>query len=584
MISRLIAALLASVLLAACAGPVAARQGAGPVTVGILAINDFHGSLEPPQAAVIAPDGHGGSIAVPAGGAAWLASAIDSLRAKYPNHATVSAGDLIGASQFVSSVFLDEPSVGVMNRIGLDFNAVGNHEFDRGRNELLRMQRGGCQRYTSRRPCRLERFSGANFRFLSASTTTPDGKTLFPATGIKRFGSGPQRVTLGFIGLTLRMTPMLVMPEGISGLAFGDEAEAINAAVPRLKRQGADAIVVLIHQGGRTADPQDPDGCNALSGDIRPILARLDPRVDVVVSGHTHSAYVCDYGTIDPARPFLLTSAGLYGKLVTDIRLEIDPAAHSVVASHADNVIVQSEGYGDAKGAVGPTALYPAFTPDPAVYRYVQRYADAARAEAQRPAGRLSGPAGRGAALNPSAGGSLGMLIADAQLEATAGAGAQIAFTNPFGIRAPLTPAPDGALTFGDLYRAQPFDNPLLTQTMSGAELRDVLEQCFDATGPEQELTPSAGFTYSYDRSRPPGQRIVAMELSGEPVRAEADYRVTTNLFLAMGGDSFIGFARRRDAVTGMIDVAALEAWLTGASPRPVPAGERASDVTPRQQ
>ncbi len=567
MFRRLLAAHAALLLLAACA-TTGGRQAAAPVTVGIIAINDFHGSLEPPKASVAAPDGKGGTVQVPAGGAAWLASAVRQLQGKYAHHVTVAAGDLISASQFASSLFLDEPAVGVMNRIGLEYSAVGNHEFDRGSAELLRMQHGGCAKHTARQPCRIERFGGARYRYLAASTTTRDGKTLFPATGIKRFGSGRNRVSLGIIGLTLRGTPTLVSPAGVEGLTFGDEAEAINAAVARLKGRGVDAIAVLIHQGGRTADPQDPDGCNALSGDILPILARLDARVDVVVSGHTHWAYVCDYGRIDPARPMLLTSAGLYGKLVTDISLQIDPASHRVVAKRADNVIVQSGAY----GAVANSALFPTVAPDPAVAGYVQRYADAASAEALRPAGHLAAPASDGA---------LGNLIADAQLAATKTAGAQIALTNPFGIRADLSPAADGALTFGDLFKVQPFDNPLLTQTMTGAELKAALEQGFDDTGPVQALAPSAGFAYRFDRSRPSGDRIVAITLDGAPLDPSANYRVTTNLFLAMGGDSFRGFARRREAATGMVDAAALEDWLKSDPPRTAPQEVRVVEAKP---
>jgi 5'-nucleotidase len=568
MIRHPILTCLAPLLLGACAGPMAGGQAAGPVTVGILAINDFHGSLEPPKSAVAAPDGKGGTISVPAGGAAWLASAIGQLRGKYAYSATVSAGDLIGASQLASSLFLDEPAVGAMNRVGLDFNAVGNHEFDRGRAELLRMQNGGCAKHTSRQPCRLERFAGANFRFLAAGTKTESGAALFPATGIKRFGAGRRRVAVGFIGLTLRDTPLLVFAGGVAGLTFGDEAAAINAQVPRLKRQGADAIVVLIHQGGRTAGPPDPDGCEGLNGDIVPILARLDPLVDVVVSGHTHSAYVCDYGKVDLARPILLTSAGVYGKLVTDIAIEIDPAANRVVGKRASNVIVQSEPY----GAVSQTALVAAFSPDPALAAYVRRYTDAARTEALRPAGKLAGPA---------AGPALGNLIADAQLAATRGSGAQIALTNPFGIRAALAPEADGTVRFGDLFKVQPFDNQLVTQTMTGAELRAGLEQGFDATGPVQALAASAGFTYRYDRSRAAGHRIVEVMLEGAPLRDDASYRVTTNSFLAMGGDGFSGFTTRRAAVPGSSDVAALEAWLKADPPRAAPPELRAVEIKP---
>ena len=574
--ARFLPALLLPVL-AACAqaGTVQSAgtvDSGGPVTVGILAINDFHGAIEPPRQSVLMPDGKGGTAQVPAGGAAWLGSALDSVRGKYAYSLTVSAGDLISASQLASSIHLDEPAIGVANRIGLDFNAVGNHEFDRGQQELLRMQNGGCGQFTARKPCAVERFKGASFKFLAASTIRGDGKTLFPPYMIRTFGTGKRQVKVAVIGLTLKDTPTLVSPGGIKGLRFADEADTINALVPVLKAKGADAIVVLIHQGGQQDGPPDPGACANFSGEIRPILDRLDARVDLVVSGHTHRAYICDYAQYNPAKPFLLTSADRQGSMVTDITLQIDPATDKVVAKRARQVIVQSEPYTGARGPVPNSPLVPVFAPRADVAAYVKTYTDAARVFSSRPAGRLAAPA---------AGRALGMVIADAQLAATNGAGAQIALMNPFGVRAALTPAAGGSLTFGDLYAAQPFGNTLVTQSMTGAELKAVLEQGFDANGPEQVLIPSAGFSFSYDRAKPVGQRIVAMRLNGQPIDPAGMYRVTTNSFLAQGGDAFTVFAGQRTAQIGINDLDALELWLQGDPPRAVPAEERAVEVKP---
>ena len=560
-------------LLIAAAGP-AVVQGATPrpamVTVGILAINDFHGSIEPPKQSVLAPDGKGGTVQVPAGGAAYLASAVQTLRGQYRYSATVSAGDLISASQLASSIYLDEPTIGVANRIGLDFNAVGNHEFDRGRQELLRMQRGGCKQYTVRKPCQVERFTGARFKFLAASTITESGQPLFPAYGLKSYGQGARKVTVGFIGLTLKGTTDLVSPGGIKGLTFRDEAKTINALVPQLKAKGADAVVVLIHQGGQQDKPNDPSGCSGFSGDIMPILDQLDPRVDVVVSGHTHRAYVCDYAKINPAHPLLLTSSGVYGEGLTDITLEIDPATNRVAAKRARNLIVQSVPYTGSRGPVPLSPLYPVYPADPVVAGYIQQYIDAAKSFAMRPAGHLAAPA---------AGAVLGQLIADAQLDATKPAGAQIALMNPFGVRAPIVPAADGSVKFGDIYAAQPFNNTLVTQSLSGAELKAVLEQGFDENGPYQALIPSAGLSYGYDMTRPVGDRVVDLHFGGQPIDPGATFRVTTNSFLAQGGDSFTLLARQKDGVIGVSDLDALEAWLKGTDLRAVPEALRAAEV-----
>lgn len=560
-------------LLAACAGGGQVKSAANAertVTVGILAINDFHGALEPPRLSLTIADGKGGTVALPAGGAAYLASAIDAIRAKYAQSLTVSAGDLISASQLASSIYLDEPAIGVANRIGLDFNAVGNHEFDRGREELLRMQNGGCAQNTPRQPCAVEPFKGAQFRFLAASTVTETGQTLFPPYLIRTFGSGARQVQVGVIGLTLKETPSLVSPGGIKGLRFEDEADSINALVPVLKRQGVDAVVVLIHQGGQQGEGGLPDSCNDLTGEIRPILDRLDPQVDLVVSGHTHRSYVCDYGQLNPAKPFLLTSAEKSGMMLTDITLEIDPKAGRVVSKRARQVPVQSAPYTGGRGLIANTDAAPVYAPHGDVAAYVKTYTDAARAFSSRSAGLLAAPAG---------GQSLAMLIADAQLAATRAAGAQLAFMNPFGVRAPLTPGAGGALTFGDIYAAQPFNNSLVTQSLTGAELKALLEQGFDATGPEQALIPSGGFSYTYDKARPIGQRIVAMELNGAAIDPAGTYRVTTNSFLAQGGDAFTVLSAQRAAQIGVSDLEALEAWLKGAGPRPVPTEQRVREA-----
>ncbi|HEX8241379.1 MAG TPA: bifunctional metallophosphatase/5'-nucleotidase [Allosphingosinicella sp.] len=555
-------------------GPVA------PVEVKIIAFNDFHGNLEPPKQAIDAPRREDGSVRVPAGGAAYLAAAIGRLRAANPNHVTVSAGDMIGASPLVSAVFLDEPTIHAMNLIGIDFNAVGNHEFDKGRNELVRMQKGGCAKHTGRQPCAVEPFPGASFRFLAANVRTEDGSTLFPAYGLRSFGTGRGRVRIGFIGLTLKDTPTIVTPSGVAGLTFADEAATINALVPKLRAEGADAIVVLIHQGLSTKVGYDDKDCGGVDGDLLPILARLDPAVDLVVSGHTHNAYICDYGRIDPARRFLVTSAGKYGTLLTDIGLTIDPAAGRVVAKRADNLIVQSEAYGN----VALSDRYPRYEPDPAVTAVVRRYLDRAAPLANRVVGRMTGPALR--TRSPAREMVLGDIIADANLAATRASGAQIAFTNEYGVRADLQPAADGSVTFGQLFAIQPFGNTLAVTSLSGRQIRALLEQEFDS-GPNtvaspNMLLPSANVRYAYDLSKPAGQRIVDLTVDGRPIDDDAVYRVAMNSFLATGGDNFTMFKEGKDTSGGPLDLDALEAWIARSSPLAPPVADRIRDVTPK--
>ena len=582
---KLIAA-AALALLSACA-TVSRQDPAAPVEVRIIGFNDFHGALQPPRYPIPIDGPDGREVQVPAGGAAWLASAVRQLREGHPNSLVVSAGDLISASPLVSAQFLDEPTILAMNRIGLDFNAVGNHEFDRGRLELLRMQNGGCARHTNREPCAVDPdFPGARFRFLAANVRTEDGDTLFPAYAIRRFGSGAREVAVGIIGLTLRDTPTLVTPSGVAGLTFADEADSINALVPRLKAEGADAIVVAIHQGLDTEGRYDDPACPGVSGDLLAILARLDPRIDLVVSGHTHHAYLCDYGRIDPSRPILATSAERSGTILTAIDLAIDPVAGRVVSRRAAQTIVQSEAYQGANGPVPLTGLRPRFAPDAEVAALVGRYAQASAQIFNRVVGKLQAPA-RKADLE-SGESVAGALIADAYLAATRAPGqgdARIAFVNQSSVRDDLVPAANGDITFGQLFTTQPFGNSLVVMSLTGRQLRALLEQQF-ASGPNSVenpimLIPSRGFSFAYDLGRPAGQRIVEMRLDGRPIADEESYRVATNSFLAAGGDSFTIFREGTDQLTGGLDVAALERYIAAGSPLAPPDANRIRKLSP---
>lgn len=579
-------ALLVLSLLAGCAASGAVRPGAAvaPVTVRVIGINDFHGNLEPPKQSIEHVTADGKSLRVPVGGAAYLASAIDGLRAGQQHHLTVSAGDLIGGTPIVSSLFLDEPTVGVMNRIALDFNAVGNHEFDRGRDELLRMQRGGCEKHTARAPCVVEHpFAGAKFRFLAANVVAENGATLFPASAMRRFGSGKRAVDVGIIGLTLRDTPTLVTSAGVAGLTFGDEAEAINREVARLKHKGAEAVVVLIHEGLYTAVGYNDKSCGGISGNLPKVLERLDPRIDLVVSGHTHWAYVCDYGKIDATRPFLVTSAGLGGQLVTAADLTIDPASGKVVAREANNFLVQSEAYTGTRGLVATNSELPRYAAREDIARYVARYSDAVKEASGRVVGKISGgPAYKPALATHET--ALGNLVADVHLAATRAperGGAELALMNNTGLRADLIPATDGSVTFGQIYAVQPFANTLVTKSFTGKQLRALLEQQFDGLSFDQAFSPSAGFTFAFDLSRPVGSRVFDVTLNGAPLGDARAYRVTMNSFLAGGGDSFTGFRDGTGTVNGAIDLDAFEDWLRANPGAAFPSIGRVRNLTP---
>ncbi len=577
---RLIAAGAALSLLGGCA-TVPDAASVRPVTVKIIGLNDFHGNIGKPREIIMAPGADGARVPVPAGGGAWLASAVDSLKAQNPNHLVLSAGDMIGGSPLASSLYLDEPAIGVMNRIKIDFNAVGNHEFDRGRDELLRMQNGGCAKHTARTPCAIEPdFKGADFGFLAANVVKEDGSTLFPATAMRSFGSGAGEVKIGIIGLTLEGTPALVMASGIAGLTFADEVQTINPLVNQLKAQGADAVIVVIHEGLFTTTQYEDKSCGGISGDLAPILEGLDPRVDLVISGHTHWSYVCNWAEKNPAKPFLATSAGKYGSFISDIDLTIDPVAGKVIARRADNIIVQNDGVDGQRGRVNPSPLFPQFAARADVAAYVKTYEDAAQGFTSRKIARLPGPAQRSEkGMEESV---LGNLIADAMLVATrdpAKGGAQIALMNSSGVRTALEPGADGFVTYGQLYTVQPFNNNLIVMTLNGAQLMALLEQQLDEVGFNQLFTVSDGFRFGYDLSRPAGRRIVMASLNGQPIDPARDYRIVTNNFLAGGGDNFSAFRQGRALVTGPVDLDATEAYLVNTPDLKLPALGRISVI-----
>ncbi len=536
----------ASAFLAAACSTVPAAPPvtpAQPIEVQILAINDFHGNLEPSQSPIKFQLANGQTASDALGGAAVVGAELAKMRAGRFS-VTVAAGDLIGASPLTSAYFLDEPTIDAMNLMGLELASVGNHEFDKGSGELLRMQNGGCEKFTTRVPCRLEPFGGAQFHYLAANALKADGATIFPATSIKQVGP----IRIGFIGMTLKETGTLVTPAGVAGLHFADEATTANALVPQLKSAGADAIVLLIHQGGKTPETYRAGDCNGLSGDILPILDKLDPAIATVVSGHTHNAYACEADRGGAHR--LLTSAGKYGYFVTDLRLVFDPATHHLISQHAQNAPMTSNEIPPG----GPIAAL------------VKRYSDAAAPAAARIVGRLRGdaPKSEGDGESPAAN-----LIADAQLAATKArdrGGADISFINATGVRVGITPRSDGSVTFGQIFAMQPFGNNLVVKSLTGAQLKALLEQQFKVENGTTKvgslLVPSENFRFAYDLSKPKGQRMVSMMLNGRPIGPSKRYRVTVNNFLASGGDGLSVLVQGTDTFDAGLDLDALEAWL----------------------
>jgi 5'-nucleotidase len=523
-------------------GTCEAASGPQRVAIKIAAINDLHGWLQtsPERVRVMGPQAPIES-AISAGGVPQLTTMVERLRKGSPHFAFVSAGDLFGASPLLSATFDDEPVIEAMNAAGLDFNGVGNHEFDRGMADLRRMQAGGCPTQGCKSGAD---YRGARFPFLSANVVVnATGGTLFPPYGIKDYDG----VKVAFIGLTLKATGTMLSERARAGVEFGDEAQVVNSLVPELRARGVNAIVVLIHQGGFNRGGANE--CIDFRGPIVDVVQRFDPAVTLVVSGHTHQAYVCRMGER------LVTSAGAFGRFVTEIDLQFDKATGRVANASAVNRVVLP----DTPKNAAQSAL---------IERYVQL------------AGALDQPVGRVAAAfsraqNPDGESKLGQLIADAHLAATKHAGAAIAFMNPGGIRAPLPFKDGGVITFADVFSVYPFENTLVTMTLTGAEIEQILERQFTQDTP-RVLSVSSGFGYGWDPNGSAGRRIVpgSVKIAGEPLQRERTYRVTVNSYMAAGGDRFDVFTRGRERVTGGSSRQAIADYLHARSPV-APADER---------
>ena len=533
----------------------------------LLSFNDFHGNIDPPS-------GSGGLVnGTPAGGVEYLATAVKKLRETATKERrpslTVGAGDLVGATPLVSAAFHDEPAIETMNKVGLDISSVGNHEFDEGITELKRLQRGGCHPVDGCQDG--DGFRGAKFKYLAANVV--DKKTqepILPAYEIRTIGG----VKVGFVGMTLKGTPSIVNPAGISTVDFLDEAVTANYYAGVLKAKGVKALVLLVHEGGAqaTTPPPDQSGCAGFAGAITPIVANLRPEYGVVVSGHTHRFYSCALPN-SSGRDSVVTSAGSAGVLVTDIGVTLNRKTGQFASASARNVIAEN-GVRNPDGtwqkdAAGNFVRNPALV-DKQLKKIADKYRTAVAPIANKVVGKITADISN---TNNAAGESaLGDVIADAQLAYTTGTGAQIAFMNPGGIRAPLTFAlspggePAGDVTYGEAFTVQPFNNLVVTQSFTGQQIKDVLEQQFVV---QRILQVSTGFSYSYDTTAAAGSRVSNITLNGVPLDLAASYKLTTNDFLANGGDGFTNLTKGTGRVTAPgFDVDALTAHLGGpASP-----------------
>ncbi|MFB6956038.1 bifunctional metallophosphatase/5'-nucleotidase [Streptomyces sp. NPDC056309] len=577
----LIAALAAAATLATAGALVAANPAqAGPDAsstpmkdLQLLAINDFHGNLEPPAGSsgrVTERAADGTTKDIDAGGVEYLASSLRTARTGHDRSLTVAAGDIVGASPLLSGLFHDEPTIEAMNKLGLDVTGVGNHEFDEGKDELLRLQNGGCHPVDG---CYAEgrKFKGADYPILSANVINEKtGKPLLKPYVVQNV----KGAKVGFIGVTLKGTPDVVTAAGVKGLKFLDEAETINKYTKELQQQGIHAIVALVHEGGFPASSAynydcDAGGSTGLSGPIVDIAKKVAPEVDALVTGHTHNAYVCSIP--DPAgHPRLVTSAASYGRLFTELNMKYDPRTDDIVRATvkgSNRVVDRTQSKADD------------------MTQLLKYWQNLAAPVANKPVGYITKDVTRtGAVESP-----LGDLIADAQLAhaKSLDSRAVVALMNPGGIRADLVYAAsgkegDGVVTFGEGFAVQPFSNTVNLKNLTGAQLITVLKQQVsgsNAAAPKY-LQISSGLTYTLDLTKTGADRVVedSIRLDGKPIDPSATYRVAMNSFLADGGDGFTEFAKGTDQFVGSDDLAALVDYLTANTSAAAPYAPTAAD------
>lgn len=570
------------------------------VDVQLLSFNDLHGNLEPPAGSagtVTETQADGTTKAIPAGGVEYLASSLRTARQGHPYSITAAGGDMVGASPLLSGLFHDEPTIEALNKIDLDVTSVGNHEFDEGATELARLQNGGCHPVEG---CyeKGKKFPGADFPYLAANVTSEKtGKPILkPYTVWKKNG-----VKIGFIGVTLEGTPNIVTANGVKGLKFHDEVETINKYAKELDRQGVKSIVALIHEGGLPAsssynyDCDSPGAGDGISGPITDIAKGISPKVDALVTGHTHQAYVCTIP--DPAgNPRLVTSAASFGRLYTDTTLTYDRRTGDIVRT-----AVKGSGKHGSKHH-GPTPSNPVSAnhlvsrdqkPAKDMTDLIARWNTLAAPIANRPQGYISADInGRGSTAPEK---PLGNLIADAQLEGLAPAdkgGAVVAFMNPGGIRADLVykasgSEGDGVVTYGESFTVQPFTNMMNVVDLTGAQLVSALQQQVSGSNEASPkiLQVSKGLTYTLDMTKSGADRVVTdtIKLNGEAIDPGKTYRVAMNEFLAGGGDGFAALGEGTNKLVGASDLDLFNAYLaahsTASAPLDPPATDRKSVV-----
>ena len=547
------------------------------IPLRLIVFNDFHGNLEPGNLSLPFADPllATPSERVPVGGMAALSGMVKLLRVGMPYSLTLSSGDLFGASPLVSTLYRHETTVMQMNQLELDASVVGNHEFDAGLDELLRLKKGGCAATVPEAlatSCALKPYEGMQFELLGANVRK-DGETkaVFDPVMVKRV----EGIPVAFIGVVTKETPSMVLPSGVKGLKFDDEVEVLNRTAEQLKRHGIKAIVAMVHEGGEVGTQVHPvdwndTRCDQARGRVFDIARQVSPDVDVLLTAHTHQGYRC---LVDGR---LVIQGTSFGRGLSVVDLALDPSTGDIDRAHTTsvNLPVVNDRTTALQRAQLARLLPPAFSPivrqsrpDEAVAKQVAGYAQQIAPKANREVARIGAVFDKGPGTGDHA---MGRLIADAQLAAARTAlpaeQVQMAFMNDGGVRADLRCAsgqPPCVVTFGQLFAAQPFSNDLVVMSLTGAQIKAVLEQQQKpGMASPYFLQPSAGVSYEWHEQAPIGQRVSAVSVNGKPLDLKASYRVVVNTFLSQGGDGFDVFLKGDNRHSAGNDLDALLAYL----------------------
>jgi 5'-nucleotidase len=581
------------------------------VKLDLLAINDFHGNLQPPT-------GSSGQINnTKAGGAAFLASLLHrqrkASRAAGATPLTVAAGDLIGASPLVSAAFHDEPTIKAMNEMHLDVSSVGNHEFDEGVNELIRMEKGGCLNdgpngANGQNSCPGDQgFEGSDWPYLGANVFWKN-RAGHPRPTVFRpykiFRVDKQKVA--FIGMTLEDTDTIVSQAGIVDVDFRDEVETANALVPKLRKKGVKSIIVLLHEGVTPSDATAYNDCTGVTGAGLAIAQNLAPQIDAVVSGHTHQPYNCVVK--DPkGRPRLFTSASSFGRMVTKLHFLIDPKTRDIVrpAAFASNIInANAEGQKQSTKLNKLISVYNTLV-QPIANAVVGHLGTANTCSGgavcvTRAPDRVTTPP-TPTFLDGGDDSPLGNLIADAQkADPTVvrnGVAPVIALMNPGGIRADLVENAAGDVTYGAAFTVQPFNNFVVSMDLTGAQIKALLNEQWngknEAGDAGNKILQVSGLTYTWDRTLALQSNTNALvgdvlfDADGDPATTgdqtalvdTQTYRVVANNFLSDGGDNFATFKAGTNKLVGGLDIDSLVNYLKAHDPYNVTLNNRIKSV-----